>query len=139
MKYVRIKQKEIKESGISVNDIELPKIKEEKKEVKEVKPLTFKELIKEIFTFLTHTDLINIIVFIFELLIIALVIIVFKFPIELIIDFGPKLFNFITDSKVLGLMLNIWTLIFNIVYTIGGIYAYIKICEVRFANLSKRK
>lgn len=122
-----------------MNDIELPKIKEEKKEVKEVKSLTFKELIKEIFTFLTHTDLINIIVFIFELLIIALVIIVFKFPIELIIDFGPKLFNFITDSKVLGLMLNIWTLIFNIVYTIGGIYAYIKICEVRFANLSKRK
>ena len=35
MKYVRIKQKEIKESGISVNDIELPKIKEEKKEVKD--------------------------------------------------------------------------------------------------------
>lgn len=122
-----------------MNDIELPKIKEEKKEVKEVKSLTFKELIKEIFTFLTHTDLINIIVFIFELLIIALVIIVLKFPIELIIDFGPKLFNFITDSKVLGLMLNIWTLIFNIVYTIGGIYTYIKICEVRFANLSKRK
>ena len=86
-----------------------------------------------------NTGKTNIIVFIIELLIIALVIIVFKFPIELIIDFGPKLFNFITDSKVLGLMLNIWTLIFNIVYTIGGIYAYIKICEVRFANLSKRK
>ena len=99
-----------------MNDIELPKIKVEKEEVKETKSLTFKELIKEIFTFLTHTDLINIIVFIFELLIIALVIIVLKFPIELIIDFGPKLFNFITDSKVLGLMLNIWTFIFNIDY-----------------------
>ena len=50
-----------------MNDIELPKIKVEKEEVKETKSLTFKELIKEIFTFLTHTDLINIIVFIFEL------------------------------------------------------------------------
>ena len=48
-----------------MNDIELPKIKEEKVEIKEVKPLTFKELIKEIFTFLTHNDLISIIVFIF--------------------------------------------------------------------------
>lgn len=124
---------------IRVNDLELPKIKEEKKEVKEVKPLTFKELIKEIFTFLTHSDLIDIIVFIFQLLVIAVVIIVFKFPVELVIDFGPKLFSFITEGKLLSIMVTLWTLIFNLVYTIFGIYAYIKICETRFANLNKRK
>ena len=124
---------------IRVNDLELPKIKEEKKEVKEVKPLTFKELIKEIFTFLTHSDLIDIIVFIFQLLVLTVVIIVFKFPVELVIDFGPKLFSFITEGKLLSIMITLWTLIFNLVYTIFGIYAYIKICEVRFANLSKRK
>lgn len=124
---------------IRVNDLELPKIKEEKKEVKEVKPLTFKELIKEIFTFLTHSDLIDIIVFIFQLLVLAVVIIVFKFPVELVIDFGPKLFSFITDGKLLSIMVTLWTLIFNLVYTIFGIYAYIKICEVRFANLNEKK
>lgn len=124
---------------IRVNDLELPKIKEEKKEVKEVKPLTFKELIKEIFTFLTHSDLIDIIVFIFQLLVLAVVIIVFKFPVELVIDFGPKLFSFITEGKLLSIMVTLWTLIFNLVYTIFGIYAYIKICEVRFANLNEKK
>lgn len=124
---------------IRVNDLELPKIKEEKKEVKEVKPLTFKELIKEIFTFLTHSDLIDIIVFIFQLLVLAVVIIVFKFPVELVIDFGPKLFSFITEGKLLSIMITLWTLIFNLVYTIFGIYAYIKICEVRFANLNEKK
>lgn len=122
-----------------MNDLELPKIKEEKKEVKEVKPLTFKELIKEIFTFLTHNDLIDIIVFIFQLLVLAVVIIVFKFPVELVIDFGPKLFGFITEGKLLSIMITLWTVIFNLVYTVFGVYAYIKICEVRFANLNKRK
>ena len=124
---------------IRVNDLELPKIKEEKKEVKEVNPLTFKELIKEIFTFLTHSDLIDIIVFIFQLLVLTVVIIVFKFPVELVIDFGPKLFSFITEGKLLSIMITLWTLIFNLVYTIFGIYAYIKICEVRFANLNEKK
>ena len=124
---------------IRVNDLELPKIKEEKKEVKEVNPLTFKELIKEIFTFLTHIDLIDIIVFIFQLLVLAVVIIVFKFPVELVIDFGPKLFSFITEGKLLSIMITLWTLIFNLVYTIFGIYVYIKICEVRFANLNEKK
>lgn len=124
---------------IRVNDLELPKIKEEKKEVKEVNPLTFKELIKEIFTFLTHSDLIDIIVFIFQLLVLAVVIIVFKFPVELVIDFGPKLFSFITEGKLLSIMITLWTLIFNLVYTIFGIYVYIKICEVRFANLNEKK
>ena len=124
---------------IRVNDLELPKIKEEKKEVKEVNPLTFKELIKEIFTFLTHSDLIDIIVFIFQLLVLTVVIIVFKFPVELVIDFGPKLFSFITEGKLLSIMITLWTLIFNLVYTIFGIYVYIKICEVRFANLNEKK
>ena len=122
-----------------MNEFELPKTKEEKMVTESRTPLSLKELVKEIFTFLTHTDLINIIVFIFELLIIALVIIVFKFPVELIIDLGPKLFNFIKDAKILGIIINIWTLFFNLIYAILGIYAYYKICSVRFANLSKRK
>lgn len=122
-----------------MNEFELPKTKEEKMVTESRTPLSFKELLKEIFTFLTHTDLINIIVFIFELLIIALVIIVFKFPVELIIDLGPKLFNFIKDAKALGIIINIWTLFFNLIYAILGIYAYYKICSVRFINLSQRK
>ncbi len=122
-----------------MNEFELPKTKEKELVVDNKNPLSLKDLVKEIFTFLTHTDLINIIVFIFELLIIALVIIVFKFPVELIIDLGPKLFNFIKDAKVLGLIINIWTLFFNLIYAILGIYAYYKICSVRFINLSQRK
>lgn len=122
-----------------MNDIELPKIKEEKIENQEVKPLTFKELGKEIFTFLTHHDLIDIIVFLFELIIIGLVIIAFKMPFELIIDLGPKLFSVLSDGKIIGILVTIWTIIFNIIYTIIGIYAYIKICETRFVNLNKRK
>ena len=122
-----------------MNEFELPKTKEEKMVTESRTPLSLKELVKEIFTFLTHTDLINIIAFIFELLIIALVIIVFKFPVELIIDLGPKLFNFIKDAKALGIITNIWTLFFNLIYAILGIYAYYKICSVRFINLSQRK
>lgn len=122
-----------------MNEFELPKTNEEKMVTESRTPLSLKELVKEIFTFLTHTDLINIIVFIFELLIIALVIIVFKFPVELIIDLGPKLFNFIKDAKALGIIINIWTLFFNLIYAILGIYAYYKICSVRFINLSQRK
>ena len=122
-----------------MNEFELPKTKEEKPVTENRTPLSLKELVKEIFTFLTHTDLINIIVFIFELLIIALVIIVFKFPVELIIDLGPKLFNFIKDAKILGIIINIWTLFFNLIYAIFGIYAYYKICSIRFIDLSKRK
>lgn len=122
-----------------MNEFELPKTKEKELVVDNKNPLSLKDLVKEIFTFLTHTDLINIIVFIFELLIIALVIIVFKFPVELIIDLGPKLFNFIKDAKALGIIINIWTLFFNLIYAILGIYAYYKICSVRFINLSQRK
>ena len=122
-----------------MNEFELPKTKEEKTVTESRAPLSLKELVKEIFTFLTHTDLINIIVFIFELLIIALVIIVFKFPVELIIDLGPKLFNFIKDAKILGIIINIWILFFNLIYAIFGIYAYYKICSIRFIDLSKRK
>lgn len=122
-----------------MNEFELPKTKEEKMVTESRTPLSLKELVKEIFTFLTHTDLINIIAFIFELLIIALVIIVFKFPVELIIALGPKLFNFIKDAKALGIIINIWTLFFNLIYAILGIYAYYKICSVRFINLSQRK
>ena len=119
-----------------MNDLELPKMKEETKEVKEVKSLTFKELI---FTFLTHSDFIDIIVFIFQLLVLALVIIVFKFPVELVIDLGPKIFGLLGSNNLVGILVNFWTLIFNIIYTIVGIYAYIKICEIRFANLNDKK
>lgn len=122
-----------------MNDLELPKMKEEKKEVKEVKSLTFKELIKTIFTFLTHSDFIDIIVFIFQLLVLALVIIVFKFPVELVIDLGPKIFGLLGSNNLVGILVTFWTLIFNIIYTIVGIYAYIKICEIRFANLNDKK
>lgn len=122
-----------------MNEIELPQKKEVVIEKEKKMPLTFKELVKEIFTFLTHTSLLNIIIFIFELCLIALVVIVFKFPVELIIDLGPKLFNFIQDAKLLSLLINVWTLFFNIIYTICGIYAYYKICSVRFIDLSKRK
>ena len=122
-----------------MNDLELPKMKEETKEVKEVKSLTFKELIKTIFTFLTHSDFIDIIVFIFQLLVLALVIIVFKFPVELVIDLGPKIFGLLGSNNLVGILVNFWTLIFNIIYTIVGIYDYIKICEIRFANLYDKK
>ena len=122
-----------------MNDLELPKMKEETKEVKEVKSLTFKELIKTIFTFLTHSDFIDIIVFIFQLLVLALVIIVFKFTVELVIDLGPKIFGLLGSNNLVGILVNFWTLIFNIIYTIVGIYAYIKICEIRFANLNDQK
>lgn len=122
-----------------MNDLELPKMKEETKEVKEVKSLTFKELIKTIFTFLTHSDFIDIIVFIFQLLVLALVIIVFKFPVELVIDLGPKIFGLLGSNNLVGILVTFWTLIFNIIYTIVGIYAYIKICEIRFVNLNDKK
>lgn len=123
-----------------MNELELPK-KKEKAEIKvpeEEKSLTLKELIKEVWTFLTKADLTNIVKFIIELILIALVIIVGKLPFELIIDLGPKIFNIMGDSNILKIALKIWDLILNILYAFLGIYAYFKICSTRFVNLTKR-
>lgn len=123
-----------------MNELELPK-KKEKAEIKapeEEKSLTLKELIKEVWTFLTKADLTNIVKFIIELILIALVIIVGKLPFELIIDLGPKIFNIMGDSNILKIALKIWDLILNILYALLGIYAYFKICSTRFVNLTKR-
>lgn len=123
-----------------MNELELPK-KKEKAEIKapeEEKSLTLKELIKEVWTFLTKADITNIVKFIIELILIALVIIVGKLPFELIIDLGPKIFNIMGDSNILKIALKIWDLILNILYAFLGIYAYFKICSTRFANLTKR-
>lgn len=123
-----------------MNELELPK-KKEKAEIKapeEEKSLTLKELIKEVWTFLTKADPTNIVKFIIELILIALVIIVGKLPFELIIDLGPKIFNTIGDSNILKIALKIWNLILNILYALLGIYVYFKICSTRFANLTKR-
>ncbi len=123
-----------------MNELELPK-KKEKAEIKapeEEKSLTLKELIKEVWTFLTKADITNIVKFIIELILIALVIIVGKLPFELIIDLGPKIFNIMGDSNILKIALKIWDLILNILYALLGIYAYFKICSTRFVNLTKR-
>lgn len=123
-----------------MNELELPK-KKEKAEIKvpeEEKSLTLKELIKEVWTFLTKADITNIVKFIIELILIALVIIVGKLPFELIIDLGPKIFNIMGDSNILKIALKIWDLILNILYAFLGIYAYFKICSTRFVNLTKR-
>ena len=123
-----------------MNELELPK-KKEKAELKapeEEKSLTLKELIKEVWTFLTKADITNIVKFIIELILIALVIIVGKLPFELIIDLGPKIFNIMGDSNILKIALKIWDLILNILYALLGIYAYFKICSTRFVNLTKR-
>lgn len=123
-----------------MNELELPK-KKEKTEIKapaEEKSLTLKELIKEVWSFLTKADLTNIVKFIIELILIALVIIVGKLPFELIIDLGPKIFNIMGDSNILKIALKIWDLILNILYAFLGIYAYFKICSTRFVNLTKR-
>ncbi len=123
-----------------MNELELPK-KKEKAEIKapeEEESLTLKELIKEVWTFLTKADITNILKFIIELILIALVIIVGKLPFELIIDLGPKIFNIMGDSNILKIALKIWDLILNILYALLGIYAYFKICSTRFVNLTKR-
>lgn len=123
-----------------MNELELPK-KKEKTEIKapeEEKSLTLKELIKEVWTFLTKADITNIVKFIIEIILIALVIIVGKLPFELIIDLGPKIFNIMGDSNILKIALKIWDLILNILYALLGIYAYFKICSTRFVNLTKR-
>lgn len=123
-----------------MNELELPK-KKEKAEIKapeEEKSLTLKELIKEVWTFLTKADITNIVKFIIEIILIALVIIVGKLPFELIIDLGPKIFNIMGDSNILKIALKIWDLILNILYAFLGIYAYFKICSTRFVNLTKR-
>lgn len=123
-----------------MNELELPK-KKEKAEIKapaEEKSLTLKELIKEVWTFLTKADITNIVKFIIEIILIALVIIVGKLPFELIIDLGPKIFNIMGDSNILKIALKIWDLILNILYALLGIYAYFKICSTRFVNLTKR-
>ncbi|MDD5836493.1 MAG: hypothetical protein PUD34_04740 [bacterium] len=123
-----------------MNELELPK-KKEKTEIKapaEEKSLTLKELIKEVWSFLTKADITNIVKFIIELILIALVIIVGKLPFELIIDLGPKIFNIMGDSNILKIALKIWDLILNILYALLGIYAYFKICSTRFVNLTKR-
>jgi len=121
--------------------VDLPKVKEEiEKEMEESKkPLTVKALFKEIFTFLTHTDLVNMVKFIVELLFIIIIVSLFKFPFELFIELIPKLFQVFTSASIMITVNKVVDLVFNILYALFGIYLMYRICSIRFINLSKRK
>jgi len=120
-----------------MDNIDLPKMKEEKEE--EVKPLSLKELIKEVLKFTRKANITNLIQFFIELIVIALIVMCLKFPFSLLIELVPKIFEVFGNTSIMATVNRVVDLIFNIVYTIFGLYVYYKICSVRFANLSKRK
>lgn len=121
------------------SDIELPKLNKTNENIKEqqIDNASLKEVIKKVQVFLAKSTTKQLLEFILELLLLVIFIILIKLPFQLIIDSGPSIFTFInlyTSEKIYS----IWSLVLNIIYTIFGIYYFIKLFKKRFSSIDKR-
>lgn len=125
-------------------NFELPKLnkkieeKQEENEKKEDKIIleekkTLKETFKRVYKFLTDASLNEIGKFFIELLILVLIVILFKLPFDLIIELGSSIFT------TLGINVTaFWNILFNILYTIVGIWYYLRVFKNRFWNIKEK-
>ena len=125
-------------------NFELPKLNKkieekqgenEKKEDKIIleEKKTLKEAFKRVYKFLTDASLNEIGKFFIELLILVLVVILFKLPFDLIIELGLSIF------ATLGINATaFWNILFNILYTIVGIWYYLRVFKNRFWNIKEK-
>lgn len=120
------------------NNVELPKMSNEtsnnnNQPIDEIN----NDGIKAMFKYVTTRDSKDLFILFIRLLIIVAIIIVCKFPFDLLKEAGTNLFIMfgITISTTL---LNIWQSIVNIVYCILAIYAFYKIIKTRFKNLNNK-
>lgn len=125
-------------------NFELPKLnkkieeKQEENEKKEDKIIleekkTLKEAFKRVYKFLTDASLNEIGKFFIELLILVLIVILFKLPFDLIIELGSSIFT------TLGINVTaFWNILFNILYTIVGIWYYLRVFKNRFWNIKEK-
>jgi preprotein translocase subunit SecG len=106
------------------NNIELPKM------VDEDKVSLWNKLTK----YLSTKDSKEIINLIIKVALIIIVILLFKFPFDLLKDMGTNVLTMfgisLTDN-----ILNIWNAIINIIYGIIGIITFYKVCKERILNI----
>lgn len=124
-------------------NIELPKLNKEnnssiiKQTTNEEKKKTFGSTIKEIHKYITNTGLKGLAKLTIELLLIAVLILCFKLPFQLVIELGPSVFAAINTSAE-DVMEKIWIISLNVGYFIFGISYYIKIITDRYYNINDK-
>ena len=98
----------------------------------------FKNSIHEIIKYTTNKSLKELVRFFIEMIVIVLIIAVFKFPFMLIRDFGV---SFVTSLgiELTKIILTIWNSLWDISYTLFGLYMFMKIVGNRYANLNTKK
>ena len=97
----------------------------------------FKNSIKEIAKYCGDKNLKSLLNLFLEMILIVLIIAIFKFPFILIRDFG---IDFVTSMGIPlnGIVLGIWNILWDLSYTLFGIYVFMKIIGKRYENLSKK-
>ena len=98
----------------------------------------FKDSIKEISKYCATVGLKHLINIFLEMILIVLIIAIFKFPFILIRDFGIE---FMTNMGIEfnELVLMIWNILWDLSYTIFGIYIFMKTIGKRYININNKK
>ena len=97
----------------------------------------FKKSLEEVAKYGSEKDLKSLINLFLEMILIVLIIAVFKFPFILIRDFGIDL---VTSMAIPlnAMVLGIWNILWDLSYTLFGIYIFMKIFGKRYENLNKK-
>ncbi len=97
----------------------------------------FKDSVKGIAKYASHKDLKSLINIFLEMILIVLIIAIFKFPFILIRDFGV---DFVTSMGIAlnGIVLGIWNVVWDLSYTLFGIYVFMRIIGKRYENIGKK-
>ena len=97
----------------------------------------FKSSLEEIAKYCGDKNLKSLINLFLEMILIVLIIAIFKFPFILIRDFGV---DFATSMAIPlnVIVLGIWNIVWDLSYTLFGIYIFMKIIGKRYENINKK-
>ena len=97
----------------------------------------FKNSINEIVEYCSTKGVKQLIRFFIEMIVIVLIIAVFKFPFILVRDYGIE---FVTSMAIElnATLLTIWNALWDLGYTLLGIYMFMKIVGKRYLNINNK-
>ena len=98
----------------------------------------FKKSINEIVKYTSKVGLKQLFYFFLEMIVIVLIIATFKLPFILIRDLGLDYFTSMA-FEFTKVTLTIWNMVWDVSYTLIGIYMFMKIVGKRYENLNEKK
>lgn len=97
----------------------------------------FKQSINEIVKYCSTNGLKQLLKFFIEMIVIVLIIAVFKFPFILVRDYGIE-FATSMAIELNATILFIWNALWDLGYTLLGIYMFMKIVGKRYININNK-